>query len=532
MSQQDNKLLILKLREIELSKTNPRQIMDQTELLDLIASIKQKGVLQPILVRPISGSKKFELVCGERRFKAAKEAGLKEIPANIRYLTDDEAFEIQIIENLERKDVHPLDESDAFKKMLDSKKYTIDDIAAKVVKTTSFITQRLKLRQLIPKIKKDFRAGHLGIGQAILLARSSKEVQNEIHKSASAHYLGDKKNPVYASVRTLKNEIERHNPEMKKAVFNLNDKTLNRRAGACADCPKRTIANPLLFPDMGAEDKCTDRKCFDGKTEAHLKRRVQQAIEEGEKIIFVQDYYESAPADVIKLITDHKIKIFKEYDDVQFHKSEYSGFTKKAKGIKLGGTNKGRIDDVWLKESSSDKGAAASPGDEIDDQLAKMKVRADRALELDNEKIWSKVKELDVDKFVNNDKSLKTIEKIALLVAINTVAWRIDDPFLSNLNVGKVYDGFFDSKAFNRVIRKFINDKLRDNISHAQQESAAALMLVLQEYYAKDIDEIEKAQFEATNKRISNYNKRVEALKRKKDKLQGGVEAKPQLKKV
>ena len=198
-------LEIISIHKIELSTTNPRKVFDPKALEELSESIKEHGILQPILVRPYVDEKSswqdYQLVCGERRYRAAILAGLEEVPVSIRVLTDDEAFELQIIENLERKDVHPLDEADAFKKMLDSKKYTIADISAKMAKPESFIVQRLKLVDLIESVREDFLRGHLGIGHAILISRCDEFKQKDIFDNAQPYKEGI---PDYGTVKELK----------------------------------------------------------------------------------------------------------------------------------------------------------------------------------------------------------------------------------------------------------------------------------------------------------------------------------------
>jgi ParB family transcriptional regulator, chromosome partitioning protein len=109
------------LGKIHESKTNPRRQFDEKELAELAANIKQHGVLQPILVRPLPKgiADSFELVAGARRYRASKLAGRKSIPATVRELTDAEALEVQVIENVQRVDVHPLDEAQGYAALLE-----------------------------------------------------------------------------------------------------------------------------------------------------------------------------------------------------------------------------------------------------------------------------------------------------------------------------------------------------------------------------------------------------------------------------
>ena len=277
-------LEIITIGQIDVSKTNPRKSFDEKALKELTESIKEHGILQPILVRPKldiqSDMEHFELVCGERRYRAAILAGLEEIPVNVRVLTDDEAFELQIVENLERKDVHPLDEADAFKKMLDSGKYTITDIAAKMAKPESFIVQRLKLVDLIDNVRADFIAGHIGIGHAILIARCDEFQQLDIYKNAQPY--NDNYAIDYGTIKDLKETIEDDSYLLTDAKFSLEDTNLNNTC-ACSACPKRSGANPLLFKDI-QEDRCFDKDCFDSKTDSFVEKEVAKIISEGKNI--------------------------------------------------------------------------------------------------------------------------------------------------------------------------------------------------------------------------------------------------------
>lgn len=282
-------LEIISIHKIELSTTNPRKVFDPKALEELSESIKEHGILQPILVRPYVDEKSswqdYQLVCGERRYRAAILAGLEEVPVSIRVLTDDEAFELQIIENLERKDVHPLDEADAFKKMLDSKKYTIADISAKMAKPESFIVQRLKLVDLIESVREDFLRGHLGIGHAILISRCDEFKQKDIFDNAQPYKEGI---PDYGTVKELKESIEDDSYLLTQAKFSLSDTKLNDTC-ACDVCPKRSGANPVLFADM-QDDRCFDINCFDAKNQAFIEQEVARIINEGIAVHIISGY--------------------------------------------------------------------------------------------------------------------------------------------------------------------------------------------------------------------------------------------------
>src|SRR5882724_7925316 len=134
--------------ELVESTTNPRKTFNEQQLEELAESIRSKGILSPLLVRRQNGH--FEIVTGARRYRAAQRAGLEEIPVRVGTFTDAEALEIQIIENIQRADVHPFEEAQGFRALLDREgaDYTIEKIAAKTGKAASFIAKRLKLLDL------------------------------------------------------------------------------------------------------------------------------------------------------------------------------------------------------------------------------------------------------------------------------------------------------------------------------------------------------------------------------------------------
>jgi len=134
----------LPLAVLTESKTNPRRIFEDAALKELAASIRSQGVLSPLLVRPLN-ERSFEIVAGARRYRAAQMAESETIPVRIVNLTDAEALEAQLIENLQRRDVHPLEEAQGFRALLnlEEPKYSIEQIAAKTGKSSVYCAQRL-----------------------------------------------------------------------------------------------------------------------------------------------------------------------------------------------------------------------------------------------------------------------------------------------------------------------------------------------------------------------------------------------------
>lgn len=268
---------------IRVSKTNPRKIFSEDHLQDLAASIKKQGVAQPILVRPmetVGDVTYFELVAGERRFRASRIAGMPTVPAVVRTLTDREAFELQVLENLQRVDLHPLEEAEGFEALMRQFNVSADELAEKVGKSKAYIYASLKLCALESKPRAAFYAGTLTKSTALLVARIPvKNLQEKCVKEITEGWQG------LMSFRRAAEYIEReYMLQLSKAAFKPSDDSLRPEAGSCTACPKRTGNQPEIFTDVNA-NVCTDPVCYKAKGEAHVIRIKKLAIENGQTVL-------------------------------------------------------------------------------------------------------------------------------------------------------------------------------------------------------------------------------------------------------
>lgn len=273
----------IRLSRIERSPTNPRKTFNQAHMAELTESVRQHGILQPLLVRPIVGSEdRFELIAGERRYRAAMAAELWEVPALVRSMTDLQVLEVQLVENLQREGLHELEEAEGYDRLLQSHGYTIDDLRAKVGKSRSYVFQRLKLLDLCDAARKAFYAEKLSFSTALLIARIPvDDLQRQALKEiTSDHWDGG------MSARAAADHIQRrYMLRLASAPFPRHDAGLVPEAGACSACPKRTGNAPELFADVSAADTCTDPECFDAKRKAHAERTKAEALERGQEVI-------------------------------------------------------------------------------------------------------------------------------------------------------------------------------------------------------------------------------------------------------
>lgn len=288
----------IKVKEISETKTNPRgDDFEDKNFDELVESIKEKGVLMPVLVR--KGQKKtYEIIAGSRRLKAAKILKFEEIPAKIVEMNDIEAREAQIVENLQRQDVHPLDEGEAYRKLIEEAKYEISAVAVKVAKSESYVKQRLFLTNLKEKTVKAYRAGKINDGHAVLIAKLSSNDQ----KSALLATLG-RWNEVM-TVKELKEWIESN--IYSEIAFQpwLKSKEAMEAAGECTECKPNSES---LFGPV-KEGACTDLKCWKNKIKKYFSWKVKMG-----KLKRISSEYGQAPKGVISL-SDY-VKVGRKKED-------------------------------------------------------------------------------------------------------------------------------------------------------------------------------------------------------------------------
>jgi ParB/RepB/Spo0J family partition protein len=294
----DTKVISIALSLIDESPTNPRKNFG--DLTELIASVRASGVLQPVLVRPKKDGR-YELVYGHRRFKAAQGAGLTEIAANVRDLNDQQVLEIQLVENAQRKDIHPLEEADAYRRLHKEHKLSADEIAKKVSKSKSSVYAAMKLADLVdPGLREAFLANKLSMSVALLAARLSPELQKkaapELLTGGHPDYDSDDvdeeeetdEDAVYPmSVRDALYYFRRELfVRLDDADFDTADASLVAKAGSCLTCPKRltnkgtTASGPITRSDM-----CEDQKCFEAKTAAQRVKTLEDAKAKGVRVL-------------------------------------------------------------------------------------------------------------------------------------------------------------------------------------------------------------------------------------------------------
>ena len=231
------------LAQIGANPDQPRKTFSESELSDLAASIREKGVLQPILLRSVSGrSYMYEIVAGERRFRASKMAGLTEIPALIKSMDDNNAAEIALIENVQRENLNPIEEANAYKKLMECCDYELSDVARLIGKSDSYIRNMLRLTALPESVQNLVGQGELSASHArtIAVAENPEDLAHKIiaeNLSVAATEKMVKSAPRSKQTRShTQNTIDSsvvHDIESRiRAVLGVPVKLIERRGGA------------------------------------------------------------------------------------------------------------------------------------------------------------------------------------------------------------------------------------------------------------------------------------------------------------
>lgn len=298
------------LVRIHPASWNPRKHFDERQLNELAQDIAAKGVLQALVVRPVpagvvgresggpagwadEGAGHYEIVCGERRFRAAGRAGLAAVPVVVRQLDDREALECAISENGQRENLHPLEEADGFLALHTLHGEGVEDIAARFGVSTKLVHERLTLSKLCDEGRKAFLEGKLTWGVALRVARlPSQDYQRESVK----YFLEGR--PQWQGPLTAGDAArwidQRYHLRLGTAPFDTKSAELLAGVGACVGCPKNSDAQVTMFDDV-TPGQCMDPVCFARKKEAAWQKSAADAAAEGRRVLTAEQSAAIAP---------------------------------------------------------------------------------------------------------------------------------------------------------------------------------------------------------------------------------------------
>jgi ParB family transcriptional regulator, chromosome partitioning protein len=270
------------------------------DLAPLVESVRRYGIQMPIKVRPKGD--RFEIVFGERRWRAAKEVGLDTLPATVEDLTDEEAHARRVLENSQRRDPHALEEAEAYERLLAMRDrkgkaiHSVESVAQVAGRSPAHVYHRLKLTALATELRQAFYAGELSVTGAFLVARGIptalqaeawERMKRHAEQEAYDEELDDEGHLNHEGIAAL---IERdYACRLDGAPFPLDDASLVKTAGACTSCPKRSANQPVLFAEPDRKDVCTDVACWRVKVGAFVDRERREVFAAGGTVLLEED---------------------------------------------------------------------------------------------------------------------------------------------------------------------------------------------------------------------------------------------------
>lgn len=279
---------VIPLSQLEENPNNPRRMFEKVPLGELAASIVANGILVPLLVRE-SKPGHYQIVAGARRFRAAKMAKLEAVPCVVREFTDRQAMEAACVENMQRQDLHPIDEGISLNRMHDELHYTLDQLAEKIGRSNSFVSQRIHLAKLPATVQTLLLEEKIILSHALLVARIPSPKLQEKAAQAIARGMpntGEKPMPYKAALDYVRRNYQ---CDLREAPFPTGDKTLVPDVGACGPCPFNSTNQRGLFDDVDGGGKgpahCTNPDCFSRKTAANWQREREKAVEKGGEVL-------------------------------------------------------------------------------------------------------------------------------------------------------------------------------------------------------------------------------------------------------
>jgi len=559
----------IKTNQLHESIMNPRKEFDQDSIDQLAESIKQVGILQPIIARLNTTVKKkkipiYEVICGARRLSAAAIAELEEVPVIVRELTDEEAFDLMITENLQRKDVSPLEEAIAYQSLINKGTYDVHSLSIRFGKSESYIRHRVKLNDLISELKDLLRKEVINLSAALEIAKLNQDNQIDLYNEK---YIDREKFSYWQapSFKDLKRYIDsNYMLDLSGAPFDINDPTLGP-FGSCEGCQFNTASETLLFPDSPEQGRCINITCFKQKKNRHIEREIQRIQDdEPDVIIGIPSYIYSEDDNRVKELKKQGIPLvemswsngfqsiykaeppeqpdpgdyeypedysaaMEDYDDElkeyendlkEYNEKIASGTTRKV--FMVAGSDKGKIMYYEAVGSRAD-GIEIESGAEIGvkEQIKELEAKDKRNAEIAFEKTYTDAKELLSNNVYSNiERELTPLEwravYIVLLDSIGLVPLKDElTPkgigYIDSKRKGKIVANL-DINQINRLFRAFLQNKLDTSTPNYYISESQSLVEIAKECFPEEVKEIELKHQGVYLKRKEGIEKKIKEL--------------------
>ncbi len=559
----------IKTNQLHDSGMNPRKEFDQDSIDQLAESIKQVGILQPIIARLNTTVKKkqipiYEVICGARRLSAAAIAELEEVPVIVRELTDEEAFDLMITENLQRKDVSPLEEAIAYQSLINKGTYDVGSLSIRFGKSESYIRHRIKLNDLISEFKDLLRKEVINLSAALEISKLNQDNQIDLYNEK---YI-DKDRFTYWQAPSLK-ELKRYIDNnymlnLSEAPFSLEDSTLGP-FGSCIGCHFNTASETLLFPDSPEHGKCINITCFKEKKNRHIEREIQRVQDEEPDIIIgmpgyvygedetrvkelkkqgvpiVEMSWSNGFSEVTKpeppeqpdpgdyddpedysAVMEEYVEEVREYENdlKEYNEKISSGTTRKV--FMTAGNDKGRIlhyELIGNRSSKSNSESGAEIG--VNEQIKELEAKDKRNEEIAFEKTYLDVKELlSKNVYSNIERELTPLEwKAVYIVLLDSIGLVPLKDELSSKGIGYIDSkqkgkivANLDINQINRLFRAFLQNKLDTSTPNYYISESQSLVEIAKECFPEQVKEIELKHQGVYLKRKESIEKKIKEL--------------------
>ncbi|WP_440068085.1 ParB/RepB/Spo0J family partition protein [Tenacibaculum discolor] len=561
------KTLALQIQNLPIGKIKPdpkqpRKTFDEKQLVQLSESIKTYGVLQPITVRQMNGH--YVIVMGERRYRSSKLASKKTIPCIVKNYENNDVLEVQIIENLQRKDVEPTEEAEAIAYL--SEKYAPIEIAKRLGRTDNFIRQRLKLAGLIDGFKHFVRNGEmtisLGVGVALFEPEEQQMMLETMGEDFNAHQIN----------RMIKDQTY----DLEKASFDVTDKKLVPKVGSCVECPFNVANQGNLFGE--GKMVCTKAACFETKKSKSFLNLIEKSKKENILLIpEIRQYWADDESNqlIISQLKKNGLKVYllddveiienpieptietiqEEYQHYDYSEDELKAELDEAmqnhnealeeyNSAKENGFVNGilfhpetyRNKEVFIKivkktkDESTDYSAPLANRKMSDctpeEQIVKINEREIRKKQIENNKQFEEVVQMIQEtKYIDTKKTLSVDEMVAFSISLfeNNVDYVGRQKYFSKLlgNTSKMtkvemvenFKKKFKKEIFHKLIRYMLTKQVHFGESnHVNNLTNISFYNAMQGYYKSKIAGIEKEYVEKRSKREVRLKERITLL--------------------
>lgn len=533
------------LKEIVPSKDNPRKVFNPEELNELAESIKENGLLQPITVRPFDSKfAKFEIVCGERRYRATQLTGAEEIDCIVKELDDKSAFAAMVLENLQRKDVDPMEEAAAIDKLVNSFSTDIPQVAKMIGKSETFVRSRLRLNGTIEEFVNLMHNGPLVLTHLLEICKLPAEQQKTLYECCFTPECIARWKYKFPNIPQLKEMIETNVlMQLSKATFSLVDETYDGHP-ACEGCPLNTKTNPNSESGV-LEPRCMNRKCFLDKT---LQRVFREAKKQSVDTEIVYQGTSAENEELIKKANEQGIKVTPmgirkyvvdpvepkkdDFTEQEFYQKRHNNW-KHQKALFDIGIKEGNIVPVYeigysghlsgetkyaynLKESEG--------GGDIEKQKSQellMKYK-ESLLSIDEKREDEKIEELRLEmsrsEYGNLNMSMSSVENdILIALLFKHLPYEFKQKLGLEWTIGK--ESWKENKNVmeknrNSIKREFIRMALSDKSVNFSKDLQGMLEGIMQERYDSVLAEVDKKLVEKYKNIKTNLKEKIAGFKK------------------